>query len=156
MQALLETKSIQLITFRPLRGIGKVAKEKCFEGGISLKFACLDAREGERRSINSEAQLKLQFPKISMSIVLKILTIRAFTKEIIQKVRLSWRGGRGGLKKWTKTNRGGGQAYLYVRPVKKISCFFKSQTKFFLISCLVVAKSFSVLSLVQPLKVYFY
>ena len=128
MQALLETKSIQLITFRPLRGIGKVAKEKCFEGGISLKFACLDAREGERRSINSEAQLKLQFPKISMSIVLKILTIRAFTKEVIQKVRLSWRGGRGGLKKWTKTNRGGSS--LSVRsPCEKNFLFFQTANK---------------------------
>ena len=42
----------------------EVAKEMCFAEDISLKFACLDAREGERWSINSEAQLKLRFSKI--------------------------------------------------------------------------------------------
>ena len=42
----------------------------------------------------------------------------------------------------------GVQAYfLYIRSVKKTAWFFKQQTEFFLISCLAVAKSFSVLSL---------
>ena len=40
MHALLGTKSIQLITFRPLRGIGEVAREMCFGEVISLKFWC--------------------------------------------------------------------------------------------------------------------
>ena len=35
-----------------------------FGEDISLKFTCLDAREGERWSINSETQLKIEFPKI--------------------------------------------------------------------------------------------
>ena len=52
------------ITFRSQRGIGQVAKEMCFGKDISLKFTCLDAREGKRWSIISEAQLKVQFPKI--------------------------------------------------------------------------------------------
>ena len=43
-------------TFRSQWGIGEVAKEMGFEGDISLKFACLDAREGERLLINLEAQ----------------------------------------------------------------------------------------------------
>ena len=51
------------ITFRLQRGIGEVAEEMCFGEDIYLKFACLDTREGERCSINSEEQLELQFPK---------------------------------------------------------------------------------------------
>ena len=51
------------VIFRSQRGIEEVAKEMCFSKDISLKFACLDVREGERWSIHSEAQLKLQFPK---------------------------------------------------------------------------------------------
>ena len=52
------------ITFRSQRGIGQVAKEMSFGKDITFKFACLDAGEGERWSIISEAQLKTQFPKI--------------------------------------------------------------------------------------------
>ena len=52
------------ITFRSQRGIREAAEEMCFGEDISLKFTCLDAREGERWSIISEAQLKLKFPKI--------------------------------------------------------------------------------------------
>ena len=52
------------IIFRLQRGIEEVAKQMCFGKDISLKFACLDAREEERWSINSETQLKLQFPQI--------------------------------------------------------------------------------------------
>ena len=52
------------IIFRSKRGIGEVAKEMCFGEDVSLKFAWLNTREGERWSINSEAQLKLQIPKI--------------------------------------------------------------------------------------------
>ena len=64
--------------------------------------------------------------------------------------------GRGVLKKRTKTNRGsGGQAYLYVRPVKKIPDFSNSKQEFFLMSCFAVAKGFAVLSLVQDIKLFF-
>ena len=35
----------------------------CFGEDIYLQFACLDAIEGKRWLINSEEQLKLQFPK---------------------------------------------------------------------------------------------
>ena len=52
------------ITFRSQRGIGQVAKEMCFGKDISLKFACLDAKEGERLSIISKAQVKAQFLNI--------------------------------------------------------------------------------------------
>ena len=52
------------ITFRSQGGIGEVAKEMGFGEDISLKFARLDSRDGERWSINSEAKLKLEFPKI--------------------------------------------------------------------------------------------
>ena len=52
------------ITFRSQRGIGQVPKEMCFGKDISLKFACLDAREGERLFIISEAQVKAQFLNI--------------------------------------------------------------------------------------------
>ena len=45
------------ITFRSQRGVGEVAEEMCFYGDASLKFACWDAREGERWLIISEAQL---------------------------------------------------------------------------------------------------
>ena len=66
-------------------------------------------------------------------------------------------GGRGVLrvlKKRTKTNRGRGvQVYFYVHSVKKIVWFFKQRIEFFLISCLAVAKGFSVLSLVQHIEV---
>ena len=75
--------------------------------------------------------------------------------EIIQKILSPWKGPRG-VRKQTE---GGGQAYLYVRSVKKIAWFFKQQTDFFLISCLAVAESFSALSLVQQfllLKGIFY
>ena len=51
------------ISFRSQRGIGEV-EEISFYEDVSLRFACSDAREGERWSIISEAQLKLQFPKI--------------------------------------------------------------------------------------------
>ena len=67
MHVLLENKPIQLSCvyyFRSLRGIGQVAKEMCFGKDISLKFAGLDAKERERWSIISEAQLKVHFPKI--------------------------------------------------------------------------------------------
>ena len=49
-------------------------------------------------------------------------------------------GERGILKKWTK---------------KKIARFFKQQTESLLTSCLAVAKSLSVLSLVQDINVFF-
>ena len=52
------------ITFRSQRGIGQVAKEMCFGKDISLKFTCLDAKEGERLSIISKAQVKAQFLNI--------------------------------------------------------------------------------------------
>ena len=53
---------LMYVTFRSQRGI-EVPKEMCFGEYIYLKFACLDAREGERWSINSEEQLMLQFTK---------------------------------------------------------------------------------------------
>ena len=52
------------VTFRSQGGIGEVAKEMGFGEDMFLKFARLDSRDGERWSINSEAQLKLEFPKI--------------------------------------------------------------------------------------------
>ena len=64
MQALSETMYFMYITFRSQMGIRQVAKETCFGKDISLKFACLDAREGERWWIILEPQLKVQFPKI--------------------------------------------------------------------------------------------
>ena len=86
-------------------------------------------------------------------------------KGLIQKVRPSWRrqggGGGGGVnKKWTKANsgRGGwGRGWsLTARSLcKKIAWYLKQQIEFFLISCLAVAKSFSVLSLVHHIKVFF-
>ena len=54
---------LMYITFKLQRGIGEVAKEMCFGEDICLKFAYLDAREGERWSINAEEQLKHQFTK---------------------------------------------------------------------------------------------
>ena len=66
------------------------------------------------------------------------------------KKYLCCEGGEGVLKKLTKINRGReGQGYLYVYSLNKIASFFKQQTKFFLTSCLAVAKGFAVLSLVQ-------
>ena len=63
------------------------------------------------------------------------------------------------LKSEQKTNSGagwgGGQVFVYVRPEKKNTWFFKQQTEFLLISCLAVAKSFAVLSQVQHMKVFF-
>ena len=56
------------ITFRSQRGIGQVGKEMCFGKDISLKFTCLHARAGKPWSIISEAQLKVQFPKISENV----------------------------------------------------------------------------------------
>ena len=62
--------------------------------------------------------------------------------EVIQKVHSLCRMGWGWgwvLKKWTKTNRRtGGQAYLYVRSVKKNCLIFEQQAEFFLISCSLV------------------
>ena len=52
------------ITFRSQRGIGQVPKEMCYGKDISLKFVCLDAREGERLSVISEAQVKARFLNI--------------------------------------------------------------------------------------------
>ena len=52
------------ITLTSQGRIGEVVKEMGFGEDISLKFTCLDAREGERWSINSETQLKIEFPKI--------------------------------------------------------------------------------------------
>ena len=62
----------------------------------------------------------------------------------------------GVLKKGTKTNRERGEgSSLYVRSLcKKITWFLKQQAEFFLMSCLTVAKSFSVLSLVQHIKLF--
>ena len=51
------------ITFRSRTVIGEVAEEICFGEDVYLQFACLDAIEGKRWLINSEEQLKLQFPK---------------------------------------------------------------------------------------------
>ena len=51
------------ITFTSQGGIGEVAKKMGFGEDISLKFTRLDSRDGERWSINSEAQLKLEFRK---------------------------------------------------------------------------------------------
>ena len=66
------------------------------------------------------------------------------------------RGGvRGSLKTERKRTGEGGQAYLYVRSVKKITWFFIQETEFFLISCLAVAKRCSVSSLFQHIKVFF-
>ena len=45
------------IIFRSQRGVGEVAEEICFYKDVYLKFVCLDAREGERWLIISEAQL---------------------------------------------------------------------------------------------------
>ena len=50
-----EIRYLMYIAFRSQRGIGQVPKEMCFGKDVSLKFACLDAREGERLSIISEA-----------------------------------------------------------------------------------------------------
>ena len=47
-----------------------------------------------------------------------------------------------------------GQDYLYVHSVKKITWFFEQQIELFLISCLAVTKSVSILSLVQHIKVF--
>ena len=52
------------ITFRSQGGIREVAKEMDFGKDISLMFVCLDSRDGERWSIDSEAQLKLEFLKV--------------------------------------------------------------------------------------------
>ena len=59
-----EIRYLMYITFRSQRGIGQIVKEKCFGKDISLKLACLDAREGERFSIILEAQVKVQFLNI--------------------------------------------------------------------------------------------
>ena len=56
--------------------------------------------------------------------------------------------------KWT--GWGGSSLSVPFALLKKITRFFKQQTDFFLISCLAAAKSFSVLSLVQHIKVVFY
>ena len=52
------------ITFGSQRGVGEVAEEICFYGDVSLKFACWDAREGERWLIISEARL-IHFSPVS-------------------------------------------------------------------------------------------
>ena len=52
------------ITFRSQEETGEVTKEIGFGEDICLKFARLDSRDRERWSINSAAQLKLEFPKI--------------------------------------------------------------------------------------------
>ena len=56
------------ITFRSQRGIRELVEEICFHKDASFKLACADAREGERWSIISEAQLNLQFPKIFQNV----------------------------------------------------------------------------------------
>ena len=74
----------------------------------------------------------------------------------IQKVCLSWRE-EGFLKKQTKTNRKSGVKPICILSLwKKITWFFIQETDFFLISCLAVAKSFAVLSLVQYIKLFLY
>ena len=52
---------------------------------------------------------------------------------------------------------GKGQAYLYIRSErkKKLPDFSNNEQEFFLISCLTVATSFVVLSLVQDITVFF-
>ena len=62
-QKLNQFKYLMYTTFRSRTGIGEVAEEICFGEDIYLQFACLDAIEGKRWLINSEEQLKLQFPK---------------------------------------------------------------------------------------------
>ena len=52
------------ITFRSQGGIGEVAKKRGFSEDIFLKLPRLDAGDGERCSINSKVQLKLEFPKM--------------------------------------------------------------------------------------------
>ena len=59
------------------------------------------------------------------------------------------------LKNEQKQTGSGDQDCLYVCSVKKIAWFSKQQTEFFR-TCLAVAKSFSVLRLVQHVKVFFY
>ena len=62
-QKLNQFNYLMYITFRSRTGIGEVAKEICFGEDIYFQFACLDAIERKQWLINSEEQLKLQFPK---------------------------------------------------------------------------------------------
>lgn len=64
-------------------------------------------------------------------------------------------GGKEVLKKRTKTNRGRGLSLSVFTLFEKFLDFSNSK-QFFLISCLIVAKGFSVLSLVQTIKRFFY
>ena len=64
--------------------------------------------------------------------------------------------GSGSLKNERKQTAGGGSS-LSVRSLCEKNCLiFQCQTEFFLISCLAVAESFSILSLDQHIKVFFY
>ena len=62
-QKLNQFNYLMYITFRSQTGIGEVPEEMCFGEDIYLQFACLNAIKGKRWLINSEEQLKLQFPK---------------------------------------------------------------------------------------------
>ena len=62
-QKLNQLNYLMYITFRSQTGIEEVTEEMCFVKDIYLQFACLDAIKGKRWLINSEEQLKLQFPK---------------------------------------------------------------------------------------------
>ena len=64
-------------------------------------------------------------------------------------------GGKEVLKKRTKTNRGRGLSLSVFTLFEKFLDFSNSK-QFFLIRCLIVAKGFSVLSLVQTIKRFFY
>ena len=79
----------------------------------------------------------------------------------IQKVRSSWKGvgggggGGGGEGNKSEQNKGVAKLICTLALWKKITWLFKQQIEFFLISCLAVAKSFAVFSLVQHIKAFF-
>ena len=62
-QKLNQFNYLMYITCRSRTGIGEVAEEICFGEEIYFQFTCFDEIEGKRRFVNSEEQLKLQFPK---------------------------------------------------------------------------------------------
>ena len=96
--------------------------------------------------------LALSWTSFICSVYFVFMCICSF--DFFNKISL-WMGEA--LQRQMKTSRGKKcQVCLYVHSVEKIAWFFEQQTEFFLISCLAVAKSFSVLSLVQYIKMFFY
>ena len=76
---------------------------------------------------------------------------KTFTEEILnRKLRFCAVGNEQG-------ERGvGDKPFCAFALLKKIACCVKQQAEFFLISCSVVAKGFTALSLVHDIKVFFY